>query len=177
MNTKQKIILACSLILLICVMYFLFREGRGTENVPPVDSDPDGWSTPIRDISTSTIRVDTSTTSVSLPSTKTTITKELFERLKLRWNTFDFDGELIGTSTNDYSISYTKKFDLFQISVVNDPAEEVQKLAEDELIVALGIEKELLCGLQVDILWRTWSTDFEFENHQLSFCPGSGELD
>lgn len=114
-------------------------------------------------------------TSSSVTTTRLRITDTQFAKMKERWEVLDFDGNVVGTSTSDYAISYTRNPDLIQVAITSDPAEEVQKFVEAELVKTLGMTEQDICRLNTEVLWRTWSTNYEFQTRSLTFCAGTSE--
>ncbi len=175
MTNKQIFFLISACVLAVGVFFVLSQlsdnspgSTNTTQNYPIVF--PSG---------TNPITTSTSSYTSTATSSKTydgAVTEEQFVALKKRWTIADSDGLLVGTSTNDYALSYSREYDMFNISIISDPPEEWQRIVEQELLHALDITEQEACTLQVVVGWKTWSTNNEFIQKPLSFCSGMSNL-
>jgi len=83
------------------------------------------------------------------------------------------NGDVLISQSENYNIEYFPKFNSFLIVIKAYPFEENRKLAEQELIDKLGINKKDACRLSVNITTtQKINPEFSGRNYPLSFCVG-----
>jgi len=81
------------------------------------------------------------------------------------------NGDVLISQSENYNIEYFPKFNSFLISIKASPFEENRKLAEQELINKLGINKNDACRLPINVATtQEINPEFSGRNYPLSFC-------
>lgn len=81
------------------------------------------------------------------------------------------NGDVVIADNGKYQMVYFKKGEYFMISVVNSPFEVVREEAEREFLDILGVDKQSVCQLPVNISTPQFANpDFAGETYSLSFC-------
>jgi hypothetical protein len=164
-------IIAIVLVLFGAVLYFLTRTNSTMVPATPVGETPTPFPIiPGEDSSNIGQIPVTSTTTAS--STPLYVPAELYTTLSACW--YVFNEYLVGTSTHDYTLSYSARHDEFRSTIMDEPSAEYRRVVEDELRNALNLSDEEICALPVHVHRRTELTgQRDFQRIGLSFCPGS----
>lgn len=165
MNKKIIVILMAIVIIISGLFFFLTRK-------KPETSLP---------IPTQTIELPTSTL-FQLPG-KETRTRAINNALKNSQVRDEFGNPLLVESVyvqqyqlienDEYEVVYQKNYDRFLITILKKPFSEIRQKAEATFINLVGIKKEYLCSLNlnVDIITPYWiDKNYAYKEYPLSFC-------
>jgi hypothetical protein len=179
-RTKKLGVVAILFALVTFLVFLLYLIVTAVQHTKKQTVDPS-----VNSDSTYPIIVNKSTSSDSvLPLENTPVLEDstagssntMLQRLSNRWTITD-GKTFVGTTTKDYSIVYVYKWNYYNIAIVTEPVGQYRKIAEEELITALGMSRDTICDLPIYVQRTTAENDFGFELIGLSFCPGSVDLE
>jgi hypothetical protein len=172
MSTLTKIIIIVSLLLVILVSAYVYKT-KSTPDIAKISSDLG-------------IQTSTNNTQTNAVIDLKTITGQIVEVRDFKkdpdvntW--YDESTFLIGdgkrNESNAYQIFYFDTDRSINISLLSEPLGSVRLIAEEQLMKRLGLSKEVLCSLHINVGTPGFvSAVYAGQNLGLSFCPGSVKL-
>ncbi len=98
------------------------------------------------------------------------VADEVYRRLLSKWQTIDFEGKIVASTTDKWTVEYQQEFKIFLLYVLDYPGLDYQKTAEQTLLDALEMSKEDVCALGIQVRWKNWETQDAWVDKQLTFC-------
>lgn len=148
------------LVILFIAIFFRAAKKTGEKAVP----------TPLPTLSSEKVVIPTVV--ISLPPTeKVIINKIAVKNFFPKASQVNPYGDYLLAKNSEYKILYEAQFNLFLISVVSSPFEEIKKKAESEFLKLLEITPVDACSLNVSVTTPLFANPKEAgRSYKLSFC-------
>lgn len=174
MNIRKFLLIAVGTFVIFAILIFvlIFSSSKkpGGEAAPtPIPLPTEGY---FQGISPGVSEEVIPTVVISLPPTeKVIINKIAVKNFFPKASQVNPYGDYLLAKNSEYKILYEAQFNLFLISVVSSPFEEIKKKAESEFLKLLEITPVDACSLNVSVTTPLFANREEAgRSYKLSFC-------